>query len=136
VADCPYLNFEASHCRACSGFFCTAAGRKKKISDPSMCKEEWVECPRYLVTLSPSERVTLAETGTFTKKLKVPITPRVTMKMCPYLGPRPDGGCCGMWCFAVNARARLPRRTCGPSWLGCKRYMKGFENKVKFYGDE
>ena len=138
MADCPYLLFEASHCRACSGFFCTAAGRKKKISNPSMCKdeEEWIECPRYLATLSPSERAALAEAGTTTKKLRVPIATPITVKKCPYLGPRPDGGCCGMWCYGINKYLKLSHKTCGPGWLNCGRYWQGFENKMKFYEGE
>ena len=132
MADCPYLDFKASSCRGCSGFFCTAKGRKKKLSDTSMCKneEEWIECPRYLATLSPFERASLAEAGT------VPIVPRVTIKKCPYLGSRPDGQCCGMWCYGINKYLKLPHKTCGPGWLSCGRYWPGFENKMKFYGDE
>jgi len=143
MADCPYLNFEASHCRACSGFYCTAAGRKKKLSDPSMCKteEEWIECPRYVVI--QGERAVRVKTRTLKNTVKT--TPKkyeahmAAVKVrgwCPYLGPRPDGKCCGKWCYAINVYLKLPHKTCGPGWLKCGRYWSGFENKVKFYGDE
>lgn len=134
MVDCPYLSFKASHCRGCSGFFCTAKGRKKKISDPSMCKdeEERIECPRYLATLSPTELAALVEAVTTLEKHEV-IVAQVKPKKCPYLGPRPDGQCCGLWCYGINKYLKLPHKTCGPGWLDCGRYWKGFENKMKFY---
>ena len=50
MVNCPYLIYEASHCASCTGWSCNVFGRKKRLSDTSMCivNEEWIECPRYL----------------------------------------------------------------------------------------
>lgn len=50
MANCEFLNKETSHCVGCTGWFCTSLGRRKKLGDDSICRNEvlWVECPRYL----------------------------------------------------------------------------------------
>ncbi len=134
MVDCPYLDFKASSCRGCSGFFCTAKGRRKKLSDTSMCRDEreWVECPRYLGTLGAAERALL----TTPEEHKAHVAAARASVRCPYRGPRPDGQCCGEHCYAVGAYLKLPHKTCKSGWLDCGRYWEGFDKKMKFYGDE
>jgi len=49
MVNCPYLTYEPSHCTACTGWFCNVFGRRKKLTDTSICtdNEEWLECTRY-----------------------------------------------------------------------------------------
>ena len=136
MTDCQYLDHKVSHCRGCSGYFCTAGDKRKKLSDIKMCRddEEWVDCPRHLSTLSHDVRKALAKSAPSQKLVKTHLRASVSRKRCPYLGPMPNGECCGNWCYGVGRYLKLAHKTCGSGWLDCGRYQKGFENKVKFYG--
>ncbi len=49
MVNCSYLTYEPSHCTACTGWFCNVFGKRKKLTDTSMCvnKEDWLICTRY-----------------------------------------------------------------------------------------
>jgi len=91
MVNCPYLIYEASHCAACTGWACNAFGRKKRLTDISMCQdnEEWLECTRYttktgtvkepepeeeVVELPPTEKVT-SITGVNMETIEVTVEP-------------------------------------------------------------
>jgi len=97
MVNCPYLIYEASHCAACTGWFCVVFGRKKKLTDISMCKvnAEWLDCTRYttkigtakepepeeeVVELPPTEEVTTV-IGADMETIKVVFEPTPTVKL-------------------------------------------------------
>ena len=49
MVNCEFLIREESRsCAGCTGWFCTALGRKKKLSVVDNCRNSPEECPRYL----------------------------------------------------------------------------------------
>jgi hypothetical protein len=44
------VNEVSQSCHSCTGWFCVAKGRKKKVGDTTICNNEelWRECVRYL----------------------------------------------------------------------------------------
>lgn len=158
MVNCPYLIYEPSSCVACTGWVCQAFGRKKRLSDTSVCvdEEQWVECPRYLqkvtpvkepeseeevIELPPTEEVTstqtIGETITVTaepESVEVQAPLPAPSTDCPYLGPVPAGkeACCGFWCYAYDSPIRTTT-ACNspPTWRECKGFMKAASRGVK-----
>jgi len=51
MTRCEFLIYERSKsCSGCTGWFCVAKGRKKKVGDTTICNNDelWGECTRYL----------------------------------------------------------------------------------------
>ena len=49
VAYCDFLiREESKSCVACTGWYCTSMGRKKKLGDVDYCRDYRDECPQYL----------------------------------------------------------------------------------------
>lgn len=150
MVNCPYLIYEASHCAGCTGWACQAFGRKKRLSDTSMCvvNEEWLECPRYTakiekVTKSPDPiPVVKLDEGIGVVSLpgkKIPESVAVERAAlapppgedCPYLGPVPLGevACCGFWCHANNTPIRTTTACKSPpTWRECPRSFRAGVN--------
>ena len=144
MVHCPYLLKVASHCAGCQGWFCTSAGSKKKLSDPSMCKneEEWSECPRYISKNQPSAVSSTpqkSESKQESTKPQLPTTPITVSKprtTCPYLGPIPPNktGCCGVWCYAKDFPLRSAKHCRSrPSWQECRFRLEADRKGVKTY---
>lgn len=148
MTRCEFLYFEEKKtCTGCRGWFCTALGRKKKLSDVSDCQNNPLECPRYLeahpelteAVVSPEkveEAATVEEKPKKSRakpkktvKTKVVVAPLVVVPPstdCPYLGPIPAGeyGCCGYWCYAKDDPLRSVKRCKSPpSWRECRRKL-------------
>lgn len=145
--NCPYLHYEASHCAGCTGWHCYVFGRKKRLSDTSMCanEDEWVECPRYLKKVAPTDpdgipTVQLRGIGVLGAP-RVRGAPRMRRPPlpaddCPYLGPVPTGekACCGYWCYSTGGPIRSVKACHSrPSWRECKFLFQGQRRKVKPY---
>jgi len=137
---CPYLRFDESHCAGCRGWRCIAFGRKKKLSDISICQneEEWSECPRYLdaTVAKPSGIGSLGMPGSTV----VASVPRATPLPaphaigCKYLGPPPGGACCYKWCYAGSVPLRTTKICLSPpSRAECKYYVDGIRRRLKPY---
>lgn len=143
MVNCPYLIYEASHCAACTGWSCTAFGRKKRLSDTSMCtvNEEWIECPRYTTKIGtvkepePIPVVSVKGIGVLSPPGKIPESVARSRAAsapppgedCPYLGPVPVGevACCGFWCHASDTPIRTTTAcTSPPTWRECPESFK------------
>ena len=142
MVNCPYLIYETSHCAACTGWSCNAFGRKKRLSDTSMCvvNEEWLECPRYTTKIgtvkepAPIPIVSVKGIGVLSPPGKIPESvarARATSapppgEDCPYLEADPVGATCcsGFHCRAINAPLRSYKICRSPPFHECQRYQK------------
>ena len=133
TGHCPYLRFDESHCAGCQGWRCYAFGRKKKISDPSMCQneEEWDECPRYVDAATKSSGIGALGMPRLTPKV-TPLPPPQPIG-CEYMSVSSSRGCCSnMWCDAGNMMLRSTKKCYSPSTvLECKLYVKAKREGVK-----
>ena len=131
--SCPYLSYDESHCAGCRGWRCIAFGRKKKLSDVSICQndEEWPECPRYLEAAGGSSGIGVLGMPGVPRSESLPL-PQVLP--CIYLGMPDGGGCCHKWCIAGNVAVRSTK-VCNspPSRAECKYYIQGRRRGVKPY---
>ena len=117
MAQCEFLiREESKSCVACTGFYCMALGRKRKLSVVDDCRNNPLECTRYLeahpelveaVTqvgkaMDPDSEKLAAEVKPKKKarpkkakprkkvKAEVVVVPKVVLPPstdCPYLGP-------------------------------------------------
>lgn len=131
MVNCPYLLYEPSSCVACTGWFCDVFGRKKKLTDTSMCTitEEWLECPRYTTKVGTvtEDEETLDEPVDLETYVPPPVSDD-----CPYLGPAPTGAtCCSdFWCHAINVALRAYKICRRPPFHECQRYQKAVKYGV------
>lgn len=148
MVKCDYLTYDQSQsCAGCTGWRCYAFGRKKKVSDTTVCmeEEEWIECPRYVKAVEPEkiEPIPVVKAKGIgvigqpkTAVFKDPTRPKPNTLPadCPYLGPIPKGktACCGIWCYATDGPLRTGT-TCHsrPSWQECKRLFEAHRKGVK-----
>jgi len=139
MTNCPYIIFDQSHCAGCHGWRCTAFGRKKKLSDVSVCQaeEEWVVCPRYLATTTakPSGIGVLGMPGSTTSgaaPLAVPAPPPPATG-CEFMSVAGSRGCCSnMWCDAGNMMLRSTKKCYSPSTMAeCRLYVKAKRKEAK-----
>ena len=148
MVKCPYLVYEQSQsCVACTGWRCVSLGRKKKISDNSVCMDEaeWIDCVRYVESTAPEkvEPIPIVKASGIgvigqpkTVVVKDPTRPKAPVPSadCPYLGPVPEGevACCGMWCYSTYGPIRTGT-TCQsrPSWQECKHVFSAHRRGVK-----
>ncbi len=139
MTNCTHLIFEQSHCVGCHGYRCIAFGRKKKLSDVSVCRdgEEWVVCPRYLAaaTAKPSGIGVLGMPGSTTDVAAPRVIPVSSPQMvgCEYMSVSSSSGCCSnMWCDVGNMVLRSTKKCYSPSTvLECKHYVKAKREGVK-----
>lgn len=154
MSFCEFLLREESRsCRACTGWFCTSAGRKKKLSGTDYCRDHRDECPRFLeVYPVPTEERDFISTDDYTEaasfmdkvdgaivvevmpKKAPPIVVPTPQQDCPYLGSAPSGcrGCGDYWCHAKDERLRVVKRCKSrPSWLECRRRYKAEREGIK-----
>lgn len=145
MVNCPYLTFDKSHCAGCHGWRCTAFGRKKKLSDVSVCQseEEWGACPRFLdaSTTRPSGigvlGIGISRSVSDISRQRVVVIPQPQALSCEYLGIPPGGeACCFQWCYAGNRPVRSTK-TCfsPPSRAECKHFVKAKREGVKSYAN-
>jgi len=143
IMGCPYLRYDESHCAGCRGWYCAAFGRKKKMSDISICQseEEWLECPRYMdassgkssgigVLGAPKPKV-IIERVSRANPIPTPNLP----PGCEYMGIPPGGpACCFVWCYADN-RAIRSTKICRhkPSKSECRYFIQAKRRGVKPY---
>jgi len=144
MTRCEFLLHETKKtCVGCTGWFCTALGRKKKLSVIDNCRNSPEECPRYLEAHpeivketktapvdEPAKPVVEIKPKKKTKPKKVvvaPVAPPIIVTPpstdCPYLGPIPPGeqGCCDVWCYARSAPLRSSKHCKSPpSWRECR----------------
>ena len=137
-------------CASCSGWFCTSAGRKKKIATDNYCRDHRDECPRYLeVYPKPLEEREFTSTADYAEgmdtvdsaiivevmpKTAPPIVAPTPPPNCPYLGSVPSGcrECGKYWCHAKDERLRSVKRCKSrPSWTICRRLYKAERDGVK-----
>ena len=139
MGNCPFLVLEQSHCAGCSGYFCTAFGRKKKLNDLTDCRKEalWSVCPRYTSNvdkLVPVKRPGIGVIGQPAQPVRL-VAPRPALDVCPFLGPPPPGVCnCPLWCHAGSHVVRSSK-VCHsrPSRVECRDYQSGMKRGVKPY---
>ena len=121
MARCEFLiREESKSCVACTGFYCMALGRKRKLSVVDDCNNNPLECTRYLEAhpelveaatqvgkaMDPDLEKLAAEVKPKKKarpkkakprktvKAEVVVVPKVVLPPstdCPYLGPIPEG---------------------------------------------
>lgn len=122
MARCEFLYLEDKKtCAGCRGWFCTALGTKKKLSDIRDCQNNPLECTRYLeahpelveaatslgeamgpdlekitAEVKPKKKKARPKKAKPRKKVKaeVVVVPKVVLPPstdCPYLGPIPEG---------------------------------------------
>ena len=159
MTRCEFLTYEKSKsCSGCTGWFCLAKGRKKKVGDAATCNDEelWSECTRYLQVypkppdLEIEPIIEFSSTETFNEPLYLedvlledeiidipkptPPKPKPLLQTCPYLGPPPPGvrTCCGLYCYAENVAVRTGT-TCHsrPSWRECVKRLRAVKRGVK-----
>ena len=126
VTDCPYLiHKDSKGCTNCSGWRCTA-GREKKLSDVSVCRNEeaWRECAKYL-SLQPNAAELIASTPATSEWILGDATPAPVITIaatpCPYLETTPGNECCSATCHAKGVRV-APRKNCRSPGQ-CTRYL-------------
>jgi len=148
MVNCPYLIYETSHCAGCTGWSCTVFGRKKRLSDTSMCvvNEEWIECPRYTTKIGtvkepdPIPVVSVKGIGVLLPPGEIPEAVAVERAAsapppgddCPYLAPDPPGATCcsGFHCRAANVSLRAFKICKVPPYHECQRYQKAVRQGV------
>lgn len=137
MTRCEFLvNEVSSSCTSCTGWFCMAKGRKKKVGDTTICNNDelWSTCTRYLQVYPEQEPLPppepkpeleieeISSTETFDEytlpvdevledeitDIPEPPKPRIPRILCPYVGAPPPGvkTCCGLYCYAVNEPVR------------------------------
>jgi len=74
MSFCEFLIREDSRsCVACTGWFCTSLGRKKKLSDAVYCRDHRDECPRFLkVYPKPAEERETVSTDDYVEPVSIP----------------------------------------------------------------
>ena len=148
MTNCEYMIYTKSKsCAACTGWHCTAKGRKKKIGDTTICTDDELRllCPRYIpsapitktVAASTEERV--SDLSSFELKPKAkpifnPTNPPPLATLCPYLTPPPPGvqTCCGMYCSASGQSLRTGTQCKSrPTWMECRHKAVADRRKAK-----
>ena len=146
MVNCPYLIYETSHCAGCTGWSCNAFGRKKRLSDTSMCvlNEEWLECPRYTKKIGSVTKVdpipvvklrgigVVSPPGEKRESVKTVASIPLPGDDCPYLAPDPPGATCcsGFHCRAANVSLRAFKICKVPPYHECQRYQKAVRQGV------
>lgn len=161
MTRCEFLVNEISlSCTNCTGWFCTAKGRKKKVGDTTICNndEQWSICTRFVDVYPEQEPLPPAvpktveeiiETEDVTyfdlldaepiedkviEKLPPPLIRRSTPRaICPYYAAPPPGmvTCCGKFCYAENESLRTGTQcTSRPTWIECVRRVRAVKRGV------